>query len=72
MRGQKGRKIRYDEAKGAEYVRYRGKKVYGSWNEMKPNRKNRVKAKGLKNHIIQDADGTHRLDERSWDKKING
>lgn len=65
------KKIQYDEAKGAEYVSYRGKKVYGSWNEMSPTKDNKVSVKGLKNHISEGRDGNFTLDEKSWDKKMN-
>lgn len=73
MRNQDGAgaKIRYDEERGAEYVMYRGKRVYGSWNEQSPSKKNRVRVRGLRNYIKEDADGTLRLDEARWDKRIN-
>jgi hypothetical protein len=66
-----GKKIRYDEARNAEYVRWRGKRVYGSWNEMNPTEDNRVNTTGLRKHITQTKDGRLLLNERTWDKAIN-
>ena len=65
------KKIQYDEDRGSEYVKFRGKKVYGSWNEMNPTKDNRVPTSGLKGHISKAADGTWKLNEASWDKVIN-
>jgi len=66
-----GKKIRYDEARGAEYVRWRGKRVYGSWNEMNPTKDNRVNTSGLRKHVTQAKDGRLLLNEKTWDKVIN-
>jgi hypothetical protein len=66
-----GKKIRYDEARGAEYVRWRGKRVYGSWNEMNPTKDNKVNTTGIKNHITQGRVGRLLLNEENWDKVIN-
>ena len=66
-----GKKIHYDEEKSAEYVKFRGKKVYGSWNEMNPTRDNKVSTKGLGGHITQNEAGDWQLNEGSWDKVIN-
>ncbi len=63
------KKIRYDEEKQAEYIRYRGKKVYGSWNEMNPTRDNKVNASKIV--INKGKDGRWMVDEREWDKRNN-
>tara|TARA_Y100000015_G_scaffold41590_2_gene47894 strand:- start:415 stop:636 length:222 start_codon:yes stop_codon:yes gene_type:complete len=67
------KKIKYDENRngGSEYVDYRGKRVYGSWNEMNPSKENKVRTAGLSKHIVKNSDGTFSLNEASWDKVIN-
>ena len=64
------KKIKYDEDKDMEYVKHRGKKVYGSWNEFEPNKKNKVRTKGLKNHLIE-KDGDLHVDEATWDSTLS-
>ena len=63
------KKIRYDEDKG-EYVKHRGKKVYGNWNEFEPNRKNKVKTKGLNKHLVE-KDGDLHVNESTWDSTLS-
>ena len=64
------KKIKYDEDKGMEYVKHRGKKVYGSWNEFEPDKKNKVKTKGLKDHIVK-KDGDLHVNEATWDSTLS-
>lgn len=62
--------IKYDEDKGMEYVMHKGKKVYGSWNEFEPNRNNKVKTRGLSDHIIE-KDGELFVNEATWDSTLS-
>ena len=64
------KKIKYDEDKGMEYVKHRGKKVYGSWNEFEPDKKNKVKTKGLKDHLVK-KDGDLHVNEATWDSTLS-
>lgn len=64
------KKIRYDDDAQAEFIRYRGKKVYGSWNEMSPTRENKVDASKIV--INKRKDGKWYVDEGEWDKRHNG
>ena len=62
--------IKYDEDKGMEYVMHKGEKVYGSWNEFEPNRNNKVKTRGLSDHIIE-KDGELFVNEATWDSTLS-
>jgi len=62
--------IKYDEDKGMEYVMHKGKKVYGSWNEFEPNRNNKVKTRGLSDHLIE-KDGELFVNEATWDSTLS-
>jgi len=64
------KRIKYDEDKSMEYVMHKGKKVYGSWNEFEPNKKNKVKTKGLSDHIIE-KDGELFVNEATWDSTLS-
>ena len=62
--------IKYDEGKGMEYVMHKGKKVYGSWNEFEPNKNNKVKTRGLRDHIIE-KNGELFVNEATWDSTLS-
>lgn len=62
--------IKYDEGKGMEYVMHKGKKVYGSWNEFEPNRNNKVKTRGLSDHLVE-KDGDLHVNEATWDSTLS-
>jgi len=61
--------IKFDEDKDMEYVMHKGKKVYGSWNELSPNKNNKVKTRGLSDHIFE-KDGDFYVNEGSWDSHL--
>tara|TARA_R100000458_G_C8229671_1_gene211740 strand:+ start:721 stop:1062 length:342 start_codon:yes stop_codon:yes gene_type:complete len=65
------KRIKYDEDKNMEYVKHRGERIYGSWNEFEPDRKNRVNIKGLSDHIVEGSDGDLYVDEANWDVMLH-
>ena len=68
------KKIRYDkkynDGEGSQFVKHRGKKVYGSWDEYDPDRRNKVETKGLSDHIVK-KDGKLHVDETTWDSTLS-